>query len=373
MTNLFTALFINNGPIALVVALGGLGVYLLLPRPRPYAVIWGVVLSLAAIFLAGWLLVRVHVFTLEALIFYFFSFLAVGSGILTVTQPNPARSALAFALVVLATCGLFLLQAAPFLMAATTIIYAGAIIVTFLFVLMLAQQEGPSDADQRCREPRLATIAGFLFLGAILYVIKLTYATDEIDGLIQRTQQAAEKTTAEEMTAAIGEDRDFFEAWDNILAKLERSPDLAIKSQVVNVKFEEWSRAKAKKNVAKMRLALNKIVDLGVQARSVAGCYQPHGTSPLSFNSGPPSNVPLYASLNEEAPEEAGESQENAVVGLRRSTVTQTPELPAENVAYLGRSLFTDYLVPVELGGTLLLVATAGAIVIAGRRQGRAQ
>jgi NADH:ubiquinone oxidoreductase subunit 6 (subunit J) len=39
----------------------------------------------------------------------------------------------------------------------------------------------------------------------------------------------------------------------------------------------------------------------------------------------------------------------------------------------LGRSLFTDYLLPVELGGTLLLVATAGAIVIAGRRQERSR
>ena len=42
--------------------------------------------------------------------------------------------------------------------------------------------------------------------------------------------------------------------------------------------------------------------------------------------------------------------------------------LPAENVAYLGRTLFSDYLLAVELGGTLLLVATVGAIAIAGRR-----
>jgi len=45
-----------------------------------------------------------------------------------------------------------------------------------------------------------------------------------------------------------------------------------------------------------------------------------------------------------------------------------TQPLPRENVAYLGRSLFTDYLLPVELGGTLLLVATIGAIAIAARR-----
>ena len=42
--------------------------------------------------------------------------------------------------------------------------------------------------------------------------------------------------------------------------------------------------------------------------------------------------------------------------------------MPAENLAHLGLSLFTDYLVAVELAGTLLLVATIGAIAIAGRR-----
>src|SRR5205085_651442 len=39
--------------------------------------------------------------------------------------------------------------------------------------------------------------------------------------------------------------------------------------------------------------------------------------------------------------------------------------MPRENVAALGGTLFTDYLIPVELGGTLLLVATIGAIAIA--------
>src|SRR5262249_52202993 len=37
------------------------------------------------------------------------------------------------------------------------------------------------------------------------------------------------------------------------------------------------------------------------------------------------------------------------------------PQLPAENASYLGRSLFTDYLLPVELGGFLLLVAVVGS------------
>jgi NADH-quinone oxidoreductase subunit J len=44
------------------------------------------------------------------------------------------------------------------------------------------------------------------------------------------------------------------------------------------------------------------------------------------------------------------------------------PFLPADNTEFLGRSLFTDFLLPVELAGLLLLVATIGAIAIAHRR-----
>jgi hypothetical protein len=53
---------------------------------------------------------------------------------------------------------------------------------------------------------------------------------------------------------------------------------------------------------------------------------------------------------------------------VRRDEKTRVPHLPAENAAYLGKALFTDFLLPVELGGTLLLVATVGAIAIAQRR-----
>jgi NADH:ubiquinone oxidoreductase subunit 6 (subunit J) len=73
--------------------------------------------------------------TVEAGLFFGFSGVAVAFAFLMITGRNPARSALAFAVVILSTCGLFLLLAAPFLMAATIVIYAGAIIVTFLFIM----------------------------------------------------------------------------------------------------------------------------------------------------------------------------------------------------------------------------------------------
>src|SRR5205814_6331378 len=81
---------------------------------------------------------------------------------------------IAFAFVILSTCGLFLLLAAPFLMAATIIIYAGAIIVTFLFVLMLSQVEGASDENDRTREPLLGALAGFAFVGLLLFALQQT-------------------------------------------------------------------------------------------------------------------------------------------------------------------------------------------------------
>ena len=119
----------------------------------------------------------------ESVLFYSFSLLAVLAGGLMITQSNPVYAALSFALVVLATCGLFLLNGAPFLSAATIIVYAGAIVVTFLFVIMLAQPDGASDADLRSREPFLACIAGFFLLAALLLVLRQTYSTGDIDAL----------------------------------------------------------------------------------------------------------------------------------------------------------------------------------------------
>src|SRR5205807_5925747 len=119
------------------------------PRPRGSRPLWGAACAGVALFLAGCLLIRSGTVVAENVLFYCFSAIAIVSGGLLITQRNPVHAALSFALVVLSTCGLFLLQAAPFLMAATTIVYAGAIVVTFLFVIMLAQQTGWSDADWR--------------------------------------------------------------------------------------------------------------------------------------------------------------------------------------------------------------------------------
>ena len=53
------------------------------------------------------------------------------------------------------------------------IVYAGAIVVTFVFVIMLAQQSGATVYDQRSRQPFVATVAAFLLLGALLSTLQV--------------------------------------------------------------------------------------------------------------------------------------------------------------------------------------------------------
>jgi NADH-quinone oxidoreductase subunit J len=130
----------------------------------------------------------------ETLLFSVFAAAAILSAILMITNRNPVYSALWFAIVTLSTCGLFLLQYAPFLAAATVIVYAGAIVVTFVFVIMLAQQSGATIYDQRSRQPLLSTLAAFVLLGALIAALQMSRAdasTGVVSGAAVPAQLAA--------------------------------------------------------------------------------------------------------------------------------------------------------------------------------------
>jgi NADH-quinone oxidoreductase subunit J len=132
----------------LSLAICAAGVCWLMPQrqTRPRSV--GLLLVLAGFVALGGMLQAPAGPLTESVLFWLFGGGAVLCGVLMITSKRPVYSALWFALATLATCGLFLLQSAPFLAAATIIVYAGAIVVTFLFVIMLAQPEGHSDYDR---------------------------------------------------------------------------------------------------------------------------------------------------------------------------------------------------------------------------------
>ncbi len=69
------------------------------------------------------------------------------------------------------TAGLFLLAGAEFLAVATIVVYAGAILVTFLFVLMLAQPEGHTTYDRRSWEAPISAFIGAVLVGILTATI----------------------------------------------------------------------------------------------------------------------------------------------------------------------------------------------------------
>jgi NADH-quinone oxidoreductase subunit J len=73
--------------------------------------------------------------------FYLLSGLAVLGGLLVITRRNAVHSALALILTLLAVAGLYLMLYAPFVAGVQIIVYAGGIMVLFLFVIMLVNIE----------------------------------------------------------------------------------------------------------------------------------------------------------------------------------------------------------------------------------------
>jgi NADH-quinone oxidoreductase subunit J len=191
----------------------------------------------------------------DRILFWMFAAGAIGGALLMVTGRDPVHGALWFAVATLSVCGLFLQLSAPFLAAATIIVYAGAIIVTFMFVIMLAQQGGATSYDQNSRLPLAGSLTSFFVLGALAFALL------------------------------------------------------------------DW---------------------------------QQHPTPARVADAGP-AMVAAETTAEEQRMPSAGP----AIVSAEESAQLRT----------LGRTLFGHYLLAVELGGTLLLVATIGAIALAPRRQ----
>lgn len=80
--------------------------------------------------------------------FYLLSGLAILGGVLVITRKNPVHSALALIMTLLAQAGLYLMLYAPFVAGVQIILYAGGIMVLFLFVIMLVNIEKVQKQEQ---------------------------------------------------------------------------------------------------------------------------------------------------------------------------------------------------------------------------------
>ena len=107
--------------------------------------------------------------TAELVIFFLLAGLAVAGALNLILQRHPIHSALSLVVVMMALAGLYLLQGAEFIAAVQIIVYAGAIMVLFIFVIMLLN----AGEEERTNLSRMARWVG-LPLGIFL-LLQLVY------------------------------------------------------------------------------------------------------------------------------------------------------------------------------------------------------
>ena len=106
--------------------------------------------------------------------FYYLAAAAVASAAVAVTRRNPVHSILWVLSLFLHVAGLFLLAGAQFLAAVQIIVYAGAILVFYLFFMMLLDLQAEASGPRFGSHWPLGVAAGIAFAGMIQYAQERT-------------------------------------------------------------------------------------------------------------------------------------------------------------------------------------------------------
>src|SRR5437879_13742232 len=107
---------------------------------------------------------------MSATLFYVFAFVTLVCGFLVIANPfsrNPVTSAMFLVLTIASLAGLFVLLHAFFLAAIQILVYAGAVMVLFLFVIMLLDLKD----EERRHIKSYGLVTGLISVGAILPIL----------------------------------------------------------------------------------------------------------------------------------------------------------------------------------------------------------
>jgi NADH-quinone oxidoreductase subunit J len=138
----------------------------------------------------------------DQLLFWVFAAVAVLGALLVIGQKNPIYSVLAIIVSFFGLSGLYVLLEAPFVAVVQIIIYAGAIMVLFLFTVMLLNvpREDAAEWDRThpFYRPWPMRIGGLL---AAVMVLELVWALSRTPGMLEGV---AEQRPATSSVAALG-------------------------------------------------------------------------------------------------------------------------------------------------------------------------
>ncbi len=104
--------------------------------------------------------------------FYFLAIMAIVSAIAVITRRNPVHAALSLIVTLLSLAGFYLMLYAPFVAAVQIVLYAGGIMVLFLFVIMLINLEQNIREYQFNKQWMVGTVAALALGGLLLFVYR---------------------------------------------------------------------------------------------------------------------------------------------------------------------------------------------------------
>lgn len=119
---------------------------------------------------------------MEALLFYVFGGLALLTTLLTITAKNPVHSAIFMILSFSATAGVYVLLDAYLIATVQVLVYAGAIMVLFLFVIMMI--------NLRSEEQEGLRLSPFAIVAAGTFLVLFGRAVGDLGGAVSKRPNA---------------------------------------------------------------------------------------------------------------------------------------------------------------------------------------
>lgn|GEM_PF-114923 len=379
-----STLFVHPVLLLLGLALGAIGVWYAMPRAnRAPRELGGIVAAagIALVFL-GVLIRGAEAF--PNVFFYVFALIGLGSALRVITHPKPVYAALFFILTILSSAGLYILLSAEFLAFALVIIYAGAILITYLFVIMLATQAPSEDspnegeeADRVSRAPNGAVLAGFLLLAALTGLFNagvsslppsgslpsVVHADEPLERLPGKVKAALVARGAPEEIevandAARGLAINARPGARNVLTRIDYEAGIPFVKAYHAALAAEMPETRRAAYLSSQRLLRDGQAEPMFAANEVVEPLPPETLALLRFEDRPTIVLP-----NTTRPARLAEGDPwspSWVVQFR-----MPDDLTAVNLERVGFALLSEHPLALELAGVILLMALVGAVVVA--------
>ena len=188
--------------------------------------------------------------TAEAVAFWIFGAIALAGAIGVIAAPKAVYAAIFLATTMIALAAIYMAQDAPFLGVVQIVVYTGAVMMLFLFVVMLIGVDSAQSLVETIRGQRFAAITAGLGFGLLLAAAIGTMTTSKFAGMTRaneggnvqgladliftRNLWAFELTSALLITAALGA---------MVLAHRERFEPRKTQRELVVERFRDGSRA----------------------------------------------------------------------------------------------------------------------------------